>query len=78
MPAYIRRELLTAAQREETRLGHERIPTHPRQDVAGGTLAYEPSPKSLEKHRLGVLLALRIGREQIRDLPHVEDKPKET
>jgi hypothetical protein len=35
-------------EREVTRLGHERIPKHPRQDVARATRVYQPNPKSLE------------------------------
>ena len=58
-----RSSLITNARRHDL---DERIPTHPRQDVAGATLAYQPNPKSLEKHPLGVLLAPRIGREQIK------------
>src|SRR5271166_5341804 len=33
---------------EETRLGHERIPKHPRQDAGDATRTYQPNSKSLE------------------------------
>jgi len=33
---------------EKTRLPHERIPKHPRQDVESATRTYAPNPKSLD------------------------------